>query len=568
VGEYETLTVERRILMGLGTSVSARVAIMFVVTVRRLMAVAVLAWFATASRAAETPLQEVLSWVPPDAAAFGHVDVATVWKSKPLLAFRKLNPEKIFDKFQDIANALSIPPETVQTFTIFTAKIKESGNEKAFVAAFTFNKPYEPKKVASAIRLLLQFNEKGFKEIQPGIYDFSPGQTDNLRLIMDNPNRLVILGAKAFDLAKPQPAGVKGPISDAIALAASGQHSAFGLNFANFPNTLRMENGPAELEPFKPLLFADGIVGKLDIGDELVLNILARCPTKVKCIEAEKSMGVVRTQLQTVLKGMVAEYDDAKNETQLKWVTILKGAQIALRSAKIQSNDKEASATLAMRSDLDIEPLIAQINGAMGTGPANARTINNMKQIGIALHAYHDVNGTLPSAAVVGKKGKPLLSWRVQMLPYVEQGYLYQMIKLDEPWDSVHNKKVFDDNPMPSVFAVVGTTKPGDKNTHIQVFRGKDAMFDLVKGVKFAEITDGFSNTIMIATAKTAVPWMKPDDMEFDPKADPRDLLLFVGGRTNIGLGDGTVRSLKKSTTVENMRRLITKSDGEVVTID
>jgi len=299
-----------------------------------------------------------------------------------------------------------------------------------------------------------------------------------------------------------------------------------------------------------------------------VLNILARCPTKVKCIEAEKSMGVVRTQLQTVLKGMVAEYDDAKNETQLKWVTILKGAQIALRSAKIQSNDKEASATLAMRSDLDIEPLIAQINGAMGTGPANARTINNMKQIGIALHAYHDVNGTLPSAAVVGKKGKPLLSWRVQMLPYVEQGYLYQMIKLDEPWDSVHNKKVFDDNPMPSVFAVVGTTKPGDKNTHIQVFRGKDAMFDLVKGVKFAEITDGFSNTIMIATAKTAVPWMKPDDMEFDPKADPRDLLLFVGGRTNIGLGDGTVRSLKKSTTVENMRRLITKSDGEVVTID
>ena len=535
---------------------------MFIVTVRWLMAVAVLALFAMASRAADTPLQEILSWVPPDAAAFGHVDVATVWKSKPALAFRKLNPEKIFDKLEDFANVFSIPPETVQTFTIFMPKIKVDGEQATLVVAFTFNKPYEPKKVASAIRLMLQFDEKRLKEIQPGIYELNQGQPGNHRFIMDNPNRLVILGPKAFDLAKPQPAGVKGPISDAIALAASGQHAAFGLNFANFPDELRAENGPAEFEPFKPLLLADGIVGKLDIGDELVLNILARCPTKVKCIEAEKSMGVVRTLLQTMLTGMVAVYDDSKNETKLKWIAIVKEAQIALRSAKIQSNDKEASATLAIRSDLDIEPLVAHISGAKGAGPTN------MKHIGIAMHAYHDVHAALPSAAILGKKGKPLLSWRVAILPYVEQGPLFVQIKLDEPWDSVHNKKVFDDNPMPSVFAVVGTTKPGDKNTHMQVFRGNGAMFDLVKGVNVFTIADGSSNTILFATAKTAVPWMKPDDMEFDPKADPRDLLLYIGGRTNIGFCDGTVRSLKKSTTVENMRALITKSGGEIVTID
>ncbi len=542
---------------------------MFVVIVRRLMAVALLALFATASRAADTPLQEILSWVPHDAAAFGHVDVATVWKSKPVLAFRKLNPEKIFDKFQDIANVLSIPPETVQTFTIFMPKIKDNDDTQVFVAAFTFNKPYEPKKVASAIRIISKFDEKKIKEVQPGIYDFNHGQPDNLRLIMDNPNRLVILGPKAFDLAKPQPAGAKGPISDAIALAAAGkQHAIFSLNFERFLDILRSENAPAPLEPFKPLFFADAIIGKLDVGDELVLNILARCPTKAKCVEAEKSMGVVRKLFQAQLNGFVTEYDNSKNETQLKWIALIKEAQVVLRSAKIQSNDKEASATLTMRSDLDIEPLVAQITGATGAGPANARTINNMKQIAIAMHAHHDANGVLPSAAILGKKGKPLLSWRVQVLPYVEQGALHQMIKLDEPWDSVHNKKVFDDNPMPSVFELAGTTKPGEKNTHIQVFRGNGAMFDLVKSTKFAEIADGLSNTIMFATAKTAVPWMKPDDMEFDPKADPRDLLLFIGGRTNIGLGDGSVRSLKKSTTVENMRALITKSGGEITTID
>ncbi len=542
---------------------------MFAVIVRRLMAVAVLSLFATTTQAADTPLQEILSWVPHDAAAFGHVDVATVWKSKPVLAIRKLNPEKIFDKFQDFANIVSIPPETVQTFTIFMPKIKDNDDVQVFVAAFTFNKPYEPKKVASAIRLISKFDEKKFKEIQPGIFELNQGQADNLRIVMDNPNRLVILGPKAFDLAKPQPAGAKGPISDAIALAAVGkQHAIFSLNFERFLDILRSESAPVQLEPFKPLFFADAIIGKLDIGDELVLNILARCPTKVKCIEAEKSMGVVRTLFQAQLSGIATESDNSKNETQLKWVALIKEAQVVLRSAKIQSNEKEASATLAMRSDLDIEPLVAQITGATGTGPANARTRNNMKQIGIAMHAHHDANGALPSSAILGKKGKPLLSWRVQILPYVEQAALYQKIKLDEPWDSVHNKKVFDDNPMPKVFEVAGTTKPGDKNTHMQVFRGNGAMFDLIKSTKFAEIADGLSNTIMVATAKTAVPWMKPDDMEFDPKADPRDLLLYVGGRTNIGLGDGSVQSLKRATTVENMRALITKSGGEVVTID
>jgi len=541
---------------------------MFTVTgVRRLTAVAVLALFATTSRAADTPLQEILSWVPHDAAAFGHVDVATVWKSKPALAIRKLNPEKIFDKLEDFANIASIPPETVQTFTIFMPKFKGNGDQNSFIAAFTFNKPYEPKKVVSAIRLMTNFDEKKFMEVQPGTYEIAQGP-ERIRLSLDNPNRLVILGPKAFDLAKPQTV-VKGPISDAIALAASGQHAAFGLNFANFPDELRAENGQAELEPFKPLLFADAIIGKLDVGDELVLNILARCPTKVKCVEAEKSMGVVRTLLQTVLSRAITEIEQSKDETQRKLIGLAKETQIVLRSAKIQSNEKEASATLTVRSDLDVAPLIAQITGAPGTdGAAISRTQNNMKQIGLAMHNYHDATGAMPSSAVLGKKGKPLLSWRVQVLPYVEQDALYRMIKLDEPWDSVHNKKVFDDHPMPSVFELVGTTKPGEKNTHFQVFRGNGAMFDLVKGAKFVEITDGTSNTIMVATAKTAVPWMKPDDMEFDPKKDPRDLLLYIGGLTNVGFGDGSVRTLKKTVTVENMRALITKSGGEVVNID
>ena len=71
-----------------------------------------------------------------------------------------------------------------------------------------------------------------------------------------------------------------------------------------------------------------------------------------------------------------------------------------------------------------------------------ARTvcINNLKQIGLAMHNYHDRHKSLPSAYTVDKAGKPLLSWRVLILPYLDQEALYKEFHLDEPWDSEHNK--------------------------------------------------------------------------------------------------------------------------------
>src|SRR5690606_19908301 len=111
--------------------------------------------------------------------------------------------------------------------------------------------------------------------------------------------------------------------------------------------------------------------------------------------------------------------------------------------------------------------------------------------------------GSFPPAALVDKKGKPMLSWRVMILPYIEGNALYEKFKLDEPWDSEHNMKVMKENPMPRVYMTPG--KPAnaeDKTTHYQVFIGKGAMFDIVKGGRFQQITDGTSNTIMTATAK------------------------------------------------------------------
>src|SRR5207249_2796575 len=80
---------------------------------------------------------------------------------------------------------------------------------------------------------------------------------------------------------------------------------------------------------------------------------------------------------------------------------------------------------------------------------AGRRTVsqNNLKQIGLAMHNYHDTYRHFPPQALTDKNGKPLLSWRVAVLPFIEQDNLYRQFKLDEPWDSEHNRKLLERMP-------------------------------------------------------------------------------------------------------------------------
>ena len=69
-----------------------------------------------------------------------------------------------------------------------------------------------------------------------------------------------------------------------------------------------------------------------------------------------------------------------------------------------------------------------------------SQCVNNLKQIGLAMHNYHAQQNKFPGAAITNKQGKPLLSWRVAILPLLDQQGLYEKFKLDEPWDSPHNR--------------------------------------------------------------------------------------------------------------------------------
>ena len=189
---------------------------------------------------------------------------------------------------------------------------------------------------------------------------------------------------------------------------------------------------------------------------------------------------------------------------------------------------------------------------------------NNLKQIGLAWHNYHDANNEFPSN-VAGKGGKRLLSWRVQILPYLELDDLYKQFKFDEPWDSDNNKKLIA--KMPKLYATPGTTTPEPGLTHYRVLVGPGTAFDpAVKGgVRLGDIPDGTANTLLVVEAAEPTVWTKPDDLPFDPKAEVKKLLHFENGVTQAGFFDGSVRALPDKLPESTWKALITIGGGEVV---
>jgi prepilin-type processing-associated H-X9-DG protein len=185
---------------------------------------------------------------------------------------------------------------------------------------------------------------------------------------------------------------------------------------------------------------------------------------------------------------------------------------------------------------------------------------NNLKQIAIAFHSYHDANNAMPRD-ITDKQGKPLLSWRVAILPYVEENELYKQFKLDEAWDSENNKKLLE--KLPKVYtAPRGKFEKGQ--TFYQSFAGDGALMS-GKPIKLFAIPDGTSNTFMVAEAGEPVEWTKPADVAYDAKKPLPKLGGVFGGDFNVAFCDGSVRYVKKGVADETLKKFITIAGGEVV---
>jgi Protein of unknown function (DUF1559) len=210
------------------------------------------------------------------------------------------------------------------------------------------------------------------------------------------------------------------------------------------------------------------------------------------------------------------------------------------------------------------------------SGGVRMPMMNNFKQIAIALHNYQEDHGSLPPAVVYGPDGEPLYSWRVLVLPYLEEERLYRQFHLDEPWDSPHNKALLP--RMPRVYAPLRDVPGPPHGTCCQVFVGKGTPFEGPDGLCLPDdFPDGTSNTFLVVEAADPVPWTKPADLAYDPAgplpklgAPYRDRSLFPGLHRPTefiaAMADGSVRSFAlKETPEPAIRARVTRNGGEKV---
>jgi prepilin-type processing-associated H-X9-DG protein len=187
--------------------------------------------------------------------------------------------------------------------------------------------------------------------------------------------------------------------------------------------------------------------------------------------------------------------------------------------------------------------------------------MNSLKQVALAMLTYEAAQRRFPARAIVDKQGKPLLSWRVRILPYIEQQALYDKFKLDEPWDSPNNRELI--KLMPSVY---GQPNPEGK-TNILVPVVKGTLFGEAEGVTIAKIKDGSSFTILAVEADDAraVVWTKPADLELNLDNPLLGLGALRPGGFNAAFADGHVDFLKSTINPAVLRALFTYDGGEEV---
>lgn len=205
---------------------------------------------------------------------------------------------------------------------------------------------------------------------------------------------------------------------------------------------------------------------------------------------------------------------------------------------------------------------------------ADNRTFNNVKHIGLSFHNHHDAHNRFPGAyttrpgAFFGNQPAPmdqrLTSWRTNLLPYLEQDNLFRQYDQNQPWNGARNQAVTG--------AFVPSFADGNlktNQTRFRVFTGPNTPFKHGQPpVGFMAMTDGTSNTILMAESAELGPWGEPKDMEVSPNApmpllgDPAKKLVFIL------MADGSVRTARAGLDDRTLRLLVDPQDGQVVPFD
>jgi hypothetical protein len=451
-------------------------------------------------------------------------------------------------------NTGGLKPTDFDALSVFLPDFPKDGAPK-FILVLAANKPLK-KDGAFGLTPQSKPDSRGFYQQKDVLLHFPDDKT----LVVLHPDLAQkYLGGYAKDRGGwPMTADLK---------AAAASHTLFAsVNLEKIPR--EMLNDP-KAQQFAPLLAARSVTLTADLkGREISAAARATFPDAAAAGKAKEAVqGFV-----TMASSMVDQFATSKEASDLgPFMPAVKETQRALKAVTIEVSGNDLTVAGSYKIDFDLPAMLVSAVGKVREAAARMADSNNLKQIGLAMHNYADANlGTLPVHAV-GAKGlplknatdKPLLSWRVAILPYVEQQALYNQFKLDEPWDSENNKKLID--KMPKLFAPPAT-KPGKPGyTHFQMVIGPNAMQPI--GTRMpASFPDGTSNTIAVVEAAEPVIWTKPDDVMLPGKELPKDFRKKFGGLHpggfQVALWDGSVRFISDAMSDRTLGAALDPKDG------
>jgi hypothetical protein len=214
----------------------------------------------------------------------------------------------------------------------------------------------------------------------------------------------------------------------------------------------------------------------------------------------------------------------------------------------------------------------------------SSRTVcqSNLRQIALAMHQYHDAYGSLPPAYLPDENGKPMHSWRVLLLPFLEEGDLYADYDFNEPWDGPNNRRLADRTPSVYLCANRDKWNPWTERytfssnapmTSYVLVTGKGTAFDGSSAVTLDEIADGPENTLLaVEIANSHIHWMQPRDLPIDQISfrinDPTAKLAIRSNHpdgANVVFANAAARFIPSDLAPQTVRALITIDGGEDV---
>ncbi len=241
---------------------------------------------------------------------------------------------------------------------------------------------------------------------------------------------------------------------------------------------------------------------------------------------------------------------------------LLRGAKVEVEGNQVTVSyvGKGQAAEVAVAAGL----MLPAVEEARMAARRNVIT-NNMKHLALAVHNYHDTYKRLPAASSKRHKGGESQyphSWRVAILPFLEQQALYDQYRFEEPWNSEANLKVLEQ--MPEVFRDPNAT--GDKhNTTYFALTGPETLFPSDEKIGFAHVSDGLSNTLLFVEAKRDIPWTKPEDIPYAKEAAVPELGGHYADLFLAAFGDGSVRPVSLASPEATLRAMITRAGGEPI---